>query len=113
MWESRRDFQGLREEWEAGFLAFHAFLNPSFPQSVFYSWTYVSLLLFWIVCQNGWDSVPPVSKAPRDQQEDSQRVGRCRCDARPRESTAVVVHPQPGPVRGSGVLAGEVRRQVL
>jgi hypothetical protein len=32
MWESRRDFQGLREEWEAGFLAFHAFLSPSFPQ---------------------------------------------------------------------------------
>jgi hypothetical protein len=31
MWESRRDLQGVWEEWEAGFMAFHAFHTPSFP----------------------------------------------------------------------------------
>jgi hypothetical protein len=35
MWESRRDFQGVWEEWEAGFMAFHAFHTPSFPWLVF------------------------------------------------------------------------------
>ena len=31
MWESRRDFQGVWEGWEAGFMAFHAFHTLSFP----------------------------------------------------------------------------------
>jgi hypothetical protein len=35
MWESRRDFQGVWEGWEAGFMAFHAFHTPSFPWLVF------------------------------------------------------------------------------
>ncbi len=35
MWESRRDFQGVWEGWEAGFLAFHAFHTPSFPWPAF------------------------------------------------------------------------------
>ena len=34
MWESRRDFQRVWEEWEAGFLAFHAFHTLSFPWPV-------------------------------------------------------------------------------
>jgi hypothetical protein len=35
MWESRRDFQGVWEGWEAGFLAFHAFHTLSFPWPAF------------------------------------------------------------------------------
>ncbi len=35
MWESRRDFQRVWEEWEAGFLAFHAFHTLSFPWPAF------------------------------------------------------------------------------
>ncbi len=35
MWESRRDFQRVWEGWEAGFLAFHAFLTLSFPWPAF------------------------------------------------------------------------------
>ena len=35
MWESRRDFQRVWEGWEAGFMAFHAFLTLSFPRPVF------------------------------------------------------------------------------
>ena len=35
MWESRRDFQRVWEEWEAGFLAFHAFHTLSFPCPAF------------------------------------------------------------------------------
>lgn len=35
MWESRRDFQGVWEGWEAGFLAFHAFHTLSFPRPAF------------------------------------------------------------------------------
>src|ERR1700683_1728734 len=31
MWESQRDFQGVWEGWEAGFMAFHAFHTLSFP----------------------------------------------------------------------------------
>jgi len=31
MWESRRDSQRLWGRWKAGFLAFHAFHNLSFP----------------------------------------------------------------------------------
>jgi hypothetical protein len=31
MWESRRDFQRVWEEWKAGFMAFHAFHALSFP----------------------------------------------------------------------------------
>jgi len=31
MWQSQRDFQRVWEGWEAGFLAFHAFLTLSFP----------------------------------------------------------------------------------
>jgi hypothetical protein len=34
MWESRRDFQGVWEGWEAGFMAFHAFHTLSFPWPV-------------------------------------------------------------------------------
>jgi hypothetical protein len=35
MWESRRDFQGVWEGWEAGFMAFHAFHTLSFPWPAF------------------------------------------------------------------------------
>ena len=35
MWESRRDFQGVWEGWEAGLMAFHAFHTLSFPWSAF------------------------------------------------------------------------------
>jgi hypothetical protein len=35
MWESRRDFQGVWEGWEAGIMAFHAFHTLSFPWPVF------------------------------------------------------------------------------
>lgn len=35
MWESRRDFQGVWEEWKAGFMPFHAFHTPAFPWLVF------------------------------------------------------------------------------
>src|ERR1700722_19396726 len=35
MWESQRDFQRVWEEWEAGFMAFHAFHTLSFPWSPF------------------------------------------------------------------------------
>ena len=31
MWESRRDFQRVWEEWEASIMAFHAFYTLSFP----------------------------------------------------------------------------------
>jgi hypothetical protein len=37
MWESRRDFQRVWEEWEAGFMAFHAFHTLSFPWPAFRS----------------------------------------------------------------------------
>ena len=35
MWESRRDFQGVWEGWEAGIMAFHAFHTLSFPWPAF------------------------------------------------------------------------------
>jgi hypothetical protein len=34
MWESRRDFQGVWEEWEENFIAFHSFHTPPFPRLV-------------------------------------------------------------------------------
>jgi hypothetical protein len=35
MWESCKDFQGVREGWKARFMAFHAFHTLSFPRLAF------------------------------------------------------------------------------
>jgi len=41
MWESRRDFQGVWEEWKAGFMAIHPFPTPSFPWLFFWrNWSF-------------------------------------------------------------------------
>src|SRR3981081_3040275 len=39
MWESRRDFQRVREGWKAGFMAFHAFttLSTGMVRRLFYN----------------------------------------------------------------------------